>query len=232
MKKAGFYVGRHIDKKRQKKRNFRPLIVFIGLVVVLFLFGMLIIKMFVPEIRPDAGIQYIGDIPVYEDFIPEDAAGRVLQKREIKYIVIHETANITEGADAAAHNSFIHSNSITEEHSWHYTVDDEQIYHHVPDDEPAYHAGDHLDRNGGNLNGIGIEMCVAVDNDYDKTIDNTARLTAKLLMEYELEPENAVRKHQDFSGKLCPQLMLEQGRWDGFVELVCRYYVEMRLESE
>ena len=34
------------------------------------------------------------------------------------------------------------------------------IYHHLPDDETAYHAGDGMEKNGGNMNGIGIEMCV------------------------------------------------------------------------
>ena len=47
---------------------------------------------------------------------------------------------------------------------------------------------------------------------------------AKLLVEYDLKPEDALKKHQDFSGKLCPQRMIEQGRWEGFVALVQREY--------
>ena len=229
MKRKGSYAGRHA---RRKKYNFRPLIVLIGFIALSGLLWVAGNKLLAPKIQPDANIRYIGDIPVYEDIIPEDAAGRILQEREIKYIVIHETGNTAEGADAAAHNSFIHANSMENEHSWHYTVDEEKIYHHVPDDEPAYHAGDHLDRNGGNLNGIGIEMCVAADNDYDRTVDNTARLAARLLVEYDLKPEKALKKHQDFSGKLCPQNMLEQERWDRFVQQVSEYYDELIQSQE
>ena len=221
MKLIGFYAGRRTKKRR---RNYRPLLVLTALALLAGGIGFAIHQLFKPDIIPDAGLKYIGDIPVYEDFLPEEAAGRVTEKREIKYLVIHETANTAAGADAEAHNRFIHENGMTEEHSWHYTVDDHQIYHHLPDDEPAYHAGDHMEQDGGNLNGIGIEMCVASDNDYDQTVANTAKLAAKLLVEYDLKPEVALRKHQDFSGKLCPQRMIEQGRWEGFAALVQREY--------
>lgn len=224
MEKRRQYIGKHTRKKRINFRLLLVLSIFMILISILYLIGY---HFFIPEIQSEAKIRYVGDIPVYEDIIPEDAAGRVMMQREIKYIVIHETGNITEGADAAAHNSFIHSNSLENEHSWHYTVDDEKIYHHVPDTEPAYHAGDHLERNGGNLNGIGIEICVAADNDYDQTIDNTALLAARLMFEYDLIPEKALKKHQDFSGKYCPQNMLDQDRWNDFAQQVSTYYNEI-----
>ena len=226
MKLIGFYAGGRT--KKRKRRNYRPLLVLILLALMAGGIGFAIRQFMKPDIIPDAGLQYIGEIPVYEDFLPKSAAGRVNEKREIKYLVIHETANTAVGADAEAHNRFIHENGMTAEHSWHYTVDDHQIYHHLPDDEPAYHAGDHLEQDGGNRNGIGIEMCVASDNDYDQTVANTAKLTAKLLVEYELKPEDALRKHQDFSGKLCPQQMIEQGRWDSFVALVQKEYESLQ----
>ena len=202
-------------------------IILLGIIFAIY---KLVEKITAPDVlvAVESGIkvEYIGDIPVYEDFLPEEAAGRILQKREIKYIVIHETANTSVGADAAAHNAFIHSNGIVNEHSWHYTADDEQIYHHIPDDEPAYHAGDHLEEGGGNLNGIGIEICVASDNDYEKTLDHAAQLSAKLLAEYGLNPQNALKTHCDFSGKQCPKIMLEEERWDIFFQKVEQYYLE------
>lgn len=230
MKLVGFYAAGRV-KKRRKRWNYRPLLVLAALVLVVAGAILAVRALFAKKIVPDAGLRYIGDIPVYEDFLPEDAMGRVNEKREIKYVVIHETANTAAGANAEAHNRYIHENGMTAELSWHYTVDDHQIYHHLPDDEPAFHAGDHMDKDGGNLNGIGVEMCVASDNDYEKTVENAALLAATLLVEYDLTPADGLRKHQDFSGKLCPLQMLEAGRWDSFVELVQSNYDALKAEA-
>lgn len=224
MNRNRVYVGKHT--KKRKIRIGRSIVLAIVLLSIIFAIYVVVERITAPEIKPDADIDRVGEIPIYEDFLPEEAAGRILQKREIKYIVLHETANTSAGADAAAHNAFIHSNGMENEHSWHYTVDDEQIYHHIPDDEPAYHAGDHLEENGGNLNGIGIEICVASDNDYEKTVNNAAQLAAKLIAAYDLDLQDALKTHCDFSGKLCPQIMLEEDRWDSFVKNVERYYTE------
>lgn len=183
-----------------------------------------------PTYYEDANISYIGDIPVIEDYIEEGAAARTGIKREIKYIVIHETDNNDTGANAAAHNVYIKQNGATNALSWHYTVDQSEIYHHLPDDEAAYHAGDHLDKDGGNLNGIGIEMCVNADNDYEKTLDNAAALCAKLMLSYELTPK-ALRKHEDFSGKVCPATLIKEGRWEEFEEKVQTAYDKMKAEA-
>lgn len=209
-------IHTRILKRKKRKKNIW-IILFCVLVVItirFFLSG---------GVQKDANISYIGDIPVICDYLPKDAAARTGIKREIKYIVMHETANKTDGADAAAHNSFIHKNGQTQELSWHYTVDDHAIYHHIPDDEAAFHAGDHLNKNGGNLNGIGIEMCVNVDGDFEKTLDNAAQLAATLLHEYGLSVQD-VRKHQDFSGKMCPLTLIESGRWHEFVGRVQTAY--------
>lgn len=175
----------------------------------------------------DAGITYIGDIPVYEDFLPEDAVARPGAARKIEYVVIHETDNTNAGADAAAHNRFIHENGMTEPLSWHYTVDDHQIYHHLPDNETAYHAGDGMEVNSGNMNGIGVEMCVNSDGDYEQTLKNAQRLAATLLYEYGLDMD-ALKKHQDFSGKNCPSRLLNENRWDEFCEGVRTAYEKLK----
>jgi N-acetylmuramoyl-L-alanine amidase CwlA len=39
------------------------------------------------------------------------------------------------------------------------------------------------------------------------------------LAAYDLEID-AVKKHEDFSGKHCPDLLLSAGRWEEFVEMV------------
>ena len=98
-------------------------------------------------------------------------------------------------------------------------MDDHEIYYHIPDNEIAFHAGDGLSKDGGNLNGIGIEMCVNPENDYELTLQNTAKLAAMLLEAYDLDIRD-VKKHEDFSGKNCPEILLKEGRWDEFVEMV------------
>ena len=179
--------------------------------------------------QQDAGLGYIEEIPIYTDFLPEGSRARPDGTREIKYLVIHETDNTSAGATAAAHNSFIHQNANAEEGivSWHYTVDENEIYHHLPDDEPAYHAGDRMEENGGNKNGVGIEMCVNEGGNYEQTLINTQKLCARLLLEYGLTPK-AMRKHQDFSGKVCPSRLIEAGRWEAFCAAVEKRYQELK----
>ena len=111
-------------------------------------------------------------------------------------MVIHETGNTAEGSDAAGHSAYLLSGKSGDT-SWHYTVDDHQIYHHIPDDEIAWHAGDRRTRDGGNLCGIGVELCVNEDGDFEKTFNNAARLTAYLLDTYGLQLGD-VKQHADF----------------------------------
>lgn len=164
-------------------------------------------------------VSEIGTIPVITDFLPEGTMERPGQKRKIKYIVIHETGNAGRNADAASHNQYLHREVENQQKSWHYTVDAREIYYHIPDNEIAFHAGDGLSKDGGNLNGIGIEMCINPENDYEQTLKNTAKLTAMLLKAYDLDP-GSVKTHEDFSGKHCPEILLGEGRWDEFMNLV------------
>ena len=200
--------------RKKKSKGLRvSLMLTVGLMIVSFAAGMLTQKIVFREPQTDAGLTYIEDIPVMT--------------------VIHETDNTGTGANAAAHNSFIHQNANAEEGivSWHYTVDDHEIYHHLPDDETAYHAGDGMEKNGGNMNGIGIEMCVNSDGNYEQTLINTEKLCARLLIEYDLNPSKALKKHQDFSGKICPSTLINSGRWDEFCSAVTAKYKELKADE-
>ena len=170
-------------------------------------------------------IEAVGDIPVEHLYVAHESPRRPGEIREIRYITIHETDNRRLTADAHAHLNMLITNTddIT---SWHYTVDDHSIVHHIPDNEVAWNAGDNRSRDGGNINGIGNEMCVNLDNDYEQTLRNTAALTAALLVTYELEPD-AVHKHQDYMEKICPHRLLTEGRWDEFTELVEDEYLRL-----
>lgn len=171
-------------------------------------------------------VSEVGAIPVITDFIPKETMERPGQERKIEYIVIHETGNAGRNADAESHNNYLHEEADNQQKSWHYTVDDNEIYYHIPDNEIAFHAGDGLSKDGGNMSGIGIEMCINPESDYEQTLKNTAKLTAMLLLAYELEIDS-LKKHEDFSGKHCPDILLNEGRWDEFVDMV-----EQELKTE
>ena len=161
----------------------------------------------------------IAGLTVHTDFISQDAIARPGTRRSVHYIVIHETDNTGSHANAKAHNEYLHDNCWKEQKSWHYTVDDTEIWHHLPNDEVGYHAGDNSRREGGNRNGIGIELCVNAGGDFEKTMRNAAQLTAYLLLEYDLSLD-AVKQHQDFSGKICPHTIITQNRWEDFLNMV------------
>ncbi len=214
-------------RRRRRRRNFRPLIVL--LVVLLFLFGIGFgVSRLLHRNQQSTGeerfsVQEIKGLPVYEHFIDADAVGRIPGKRKVLYVVIHETDNFTAGANAKRHDAFIHQNTKTEKLSWHYTVDDHEVYHHLPDEEAAYHAGDGMQPKGGNTSGIGIELCVAEDNDYEKTLENGAILAGYLLYKHDLNMD-ALKKHQDFSGKVCPARLITENRWNEFCDMVQENY--------
>ena len=148
----------------------------------------------------------------------------------MRYIVIHETDNTGAHATAKAHNEYIHENCWKEQKSWHYTVDDTEIWHHLPDNEVGYHAGDRMTPGGGNQCGIGIELCVNAGGNFDHTMRNAAQLTAYLLLKYDL-PLDAVKQHRDFSGKICPQTIIHENKWNDFLNMVQGAYDAQALQN-
>ncbi|MGN1295785.1 MAG: hypothetical protein ACI4U5_05190, partial [Bacilli bacterium] len=71
----------------------------------------------------------------------------------------------------------------------------------------------------------GIETCVNSGSDYTSTLFKTAELVSELLIKYNLSI-NDVKKHYDFSGKICPKALINSGNWEEFIKLVeiCYYY--------
>ena len=88
----------------------------------------------------------------------------------------------------------------------------------------------YISSTGGNNNSIGMETSVREGSDLWLTWQYTAQLCADLLLKYEL-PISRLTGHHFFSGKWCPQPMLENDLeiWWEFVELV---KTEMTLFSE
>lgn len=166
-------------------------------------------------------------LKIYEDIIPTFGKVRPGTKRTKKWIVIHETGNPNKGANAKGHSAYMKNLAAanTTYTSWHYTVDDTCAYHHIPDDEVAWHASDSTKEGGGNMAGIGIEICVNSDGNFAKARDNAAWLVAKLLKENNLTI-SAVKQHYDFAPdkKNCPQTIRDKGLWNDFLSAIQKYY--------
>lgn len=161
----------------------------------------------------------------------------------VYWVVIHETANTNPGAGALSHANYLWNAAqagTVLNVSWHYTMDDTYLYQHVPEDEIAYHAGDgsslpRVEPNpylgGGNRNGVGIEMSVAQNEDMYRTIQRTAKLSADILVRYNL-PVSHQKYHQSFANKVCPQGLIRGNMLPLFEELVLYEYKVRTLQGE
>lgn len=137
----------------------------------------------------------------------------------IKYIVVHDTGNPSRGANATAHYNYFNGGDRSS--SADFFVDDTQVLC-VNDYYKFYtwHCGDGRGKYGiTNRNSVGIEFCINVDSDRDKTLERTAQLVRELMQELNIPIERVVR-HYDASRKNCPQSMSKNGwaQWYKFKE--------------
>lgn len=133
-----------------------------------------------------------------------------------RYLVIHDTANTSNGANANAHYNYF--NGGNRNASAHIFVDDSNIIQAVEFTDIAWHCGDGAGRNGiYNSNSIGIEICVNSDGNYDRAVQNTIELVKYLMCEFGI-PYDRVVRHYDASKKNCPQSMSANGweKWNWF----------------
>ena len=156
------------------------------------------------------------DIQINEKLVKYNFSKRTEGK--INYIVIHDTGNKGEGADANAHFNFF--NGGDRQSSAHYFVDDKQILRIIKDEDRSWAVGDGRGKYGiTNENSIGVEMCINPDGDFNKTYLHTLKLVKHLMKEYNIPLENVVR-HYDASRKICPNIWEENNwkKWNKFKE--------------
>jgi N-acetylmuramoyl-L-alanine amidase CwlA len=137
-----------------------------------------------------------------------------------KYIVIHDTGNSSNGANANAHYNYF--NGGNRNASAHIFVDDSNIIQTVDFKDSSWHCGDGYGKYGiTNQNSIGIEICINSDGDYNKAVSNAIELTKSLMKEYNIGIDNVVR-HYDASGKNCPQSMSSNSwqKWKEFKSML------------
>ena len=179
------------------------------------------------------------NVKITEDIIPISHAGRPgTTRKSTNYITIHNTGMAHPQSTAEYLNKYIHTDT-TREASWHFSVDDKEAYQHLPLTEVGWHAGDGSTQyggyhyndtykkwciNGGNQNSVGLETCVYKGVDYNMTMRNTAKIVARLLIQFGLSTTQ-IRQHYDFAGKDCPQVLRHSGRWPEQLQLIeLEYY--------
>ena len=172
-------------------------------------------------LEPVEAVQRVTDngIAIQVDYIPKGRKNRPGGTNPANGATIHETGNFAEGADAAAHASWLKDDDAEKKRiSYHYTVDDHAIIQHLPDSETAYHDGDGAD-GPGNSTTIGIEICVNKGGDFERAKANAASLVRLLMAEHGFPPEH-VYQHNHWNGKDCPKtIRATPGGWDAFLSL-------------
>ena len=177
-------------------------------------------------------------LPVYmldKRLLPEDSDRRCGIMTP-KFITIHETSLGTDIRDTKGGTMYIASyyenvlNKPDERHvAYHYLVEANheriaKVYQFLEPNVIAHHTG----TEEGNSQSIGIERLVNTDTDMKRAIAVQALLTAELMKKYKIDINNVV-PHKYWSGKECPARLLAgmYGGWDGFINLVKNYYIEI-----
>lgn len=160
---------------------------------------------------------------ITEDFIPVNEYSRPGEAIEgVNNIFVHYTAN--PGTSAAQNRSYFENLSTTGETSAsaHFVIGyDGEIIQCVPLDEIAYAVA------GRNYDSISIECCyLSKDGSFtDTTYQSLIRLSAWLLKEYNLTPED-MRRHYDEGGKKCPLYFVDhEDAWNQFLNDLREYII-------
>lgn len=143
-------------------------------------------------------------------------------------ITNHNTANASSTAGSEAHARYLQNmeNGNSTYVSVHFFVDYECIVQCVPLDEFCYHAGD--GSGDGNRKTISIEICE--NKEIELAEENAKKLNAALLLTY---PDLKIYKHQDWSGKYCPHIILDKSNgWETFVNDIYSYVEKSKEEEE
>ncbi len=162
----------------------------------------------------------INGLPLRYDFIEDNAYNRYYKIpgpfADVETVTIHNTA---EPLSARQERDRVDHRRDRMSVSFHFAVDEREAVQLLPLNRHAWHAGDG-GKGPGNTRSIGIEICRSQcygDDDalYRRAEANAVLLAAWLLDTYNL-PLDALKKHQDWSGKNCPHRILVEKRWADF----------------
>ncbi len=230
-------------KRRRRKRQLKRAGILLMMLAGIFLFCLLLYFI----IRGIAGYGVLKDVlneerrelvyknavkkPVItEDFLTENPNSRPGDElKEVKNIFVHYTAN--PGTSAAQNRSYFENLGITKETSAssHFIIGYEgEIVQCLPLDEIGYAVKTR------NQDSISIECCyLEADGKFTKeTYESLIQLTAWLLNEYNLTPDDILR-HYDEGGKKCPLYYVEhEDAWQQFLLEVKMYILTSTQKEE
>ena len=156
----------------------------------------------------------INSMKINTDFISKN---NTYGRNTPEYIVVHNTDNFAEGADAHAH-ALAQCRKNFQDMSAHYYVDDKEIIYQAADIcRGCWHVG--IDYGGelfgivNNRNSIGIEMCVQKGYDFEKAFENTVLLVKYLMNRTGIKADRVVQ-HYDVCLKNCPSEIRRHGAWE------------------
>ena len=137
----------------------------------------------------------------------------------VSSITIHNTGNAK--SNARQERLWLDNPANDRNASWHIVVDEHGCIEAIPLNEMAWHAG-----SKANACSIGIELCES--GDWQKTKANAILLCARLLRDHKLGPD-ALRRHKDWTGKICPRKLIPE--WTAFVSAVAEQMKVLRRDD-
>lgn len=175
--------------------------------------------------------KFIDGIPVKVQIVNPSGLKNVrtlMKMDEVIGITNHNTANTAPTAGDELHAKWLQNVEKADEQyvSVHLFVDQDSITQTVPLNEVCYHAGD--GNGNGNRKTISIEICENAN--LQQAEENAKKLNAALLLTY---PNLKIFKHQDWSGKYCPHVILDRPNgWANFVADINAYVAAASKQPE
>ena len=162
-------------------------------------------------------IEYLGGVEIRSGKLTAQHTAAPRDSAKIKYIVLHY-AGVPGLSAQRLCERFV---ATTQAKSTHYTVDEDEVWRVCADEYAAWHCGLKAGANykhpkARNDNALGVDLCerrvaatsgsvYAADWYFPaETIARAVELVAALCCRYNLDPRDAVLRHYDVTGKICP----------------------------
>lgn len=153
-------------------------------------------------------------VKIFESILPISNARSGQRLSANRGVTMHETGNFSKGANAAAHNTYLHKNGGKDQYvSYHYATDDAVAYLFIPLGEKSWHAGDGAS-GPGNSATVSIEICENPECNFPVAVDNACYIAALELKRMGFadvvdgmrdKANGNLFQHYSWSGKNCPQ---------------------------